>query len=79
MNRQDLEALRNMVSQAHLIVSTEPLIAGGIERARELLATAEKLADFLLRDGTFSELMTSAGLYRRSPSSGWPYTLMCIA
>jgi hypothetical protein len=26
VNRQDLEALRNMVSQAHLIVSTEPLI-----------------------------------------------------
>ena len=37
-----------MVSQANLIVSTEPLIAGGIERARELLATAEQLADFLL-------------------------------
>ena len=50
MNRQDLEALRNMVSQAHLIVSTEPLIAGGIERARELLDTAERLADLLLTD-----------------------------
>ena len=48
VKRADLEALRNMVSQAHWIVSTEPLIAGGIERARELLATAENLADFLL-------------------------------
>ena len=49
MNRQDLEALRNVVSQAHLIVSTEPLIEGGIERMRELLDTAERLADFILR------------------------------
>jgi hypothetical protein len=39
-----------MVSQANLIVSTEPIIAGGIERARELLDTAERLADFLLTD-----------------------------
>ena len=50
VNREDLEALRNMVSQAHLIVSTEPLIAGGIERMRELLDIAERLADFLLTD-----------------------------
>ena len=49
VNRQDLEALRNMVSQAHLIVSNEPLIEGGIERMRELLDTAERLADFILR------------------------------
>jgi hypothetical protein len=48
VNRQNLEALRNMVSQAHLIVSSGPMIAGGIERARELLDTAERLADFLL-------------------------------
>ena len=50
VNRQDLEALRNMVSQAHLIVSTESLIEGGIPRLRELLDTAERLADFLLTD-----------------------------
>ena len=37
-----------MVSQAHLIVSTEPLIDGGIPRLRELLDIAERLADFLL-------------------------------
>jgi hypothetical protein len=50
VNRQDLEALRNMVSQAHLIASTEPLIPGGSERMRELLDTAERLADFLLSE-----------------------------
>ena len=48
MNRPDLEALRNMVAQARLIVSTEPLIDGGIERARELLDTAERLAELML-------------------------------
>ena len=48
VKRADLEALRNMVSQAHLIVSTEPLVKGGVERTRELLDTAERLADFLL-------------------------------
>jgi len=50
VKRADLEALRNMVSQAHLIVSTEPMIAGGVERLRELLGTAEQLAGFLLGD-----------------------------
>jgi len=50
VKRADLEALRNMVSQAHLIVSTEPMIAGGVERLRELLGTAEWLAGFLLGD-----------------------------
>jgi len=50
VKRQDLEALRNMVSQARLIVSTEPLIEGGIPRLRELLDTAEQVADFLLTD-----------------------------
>jgi hypothetical protein len=48
VKRADLEALRNMVSQAHLIISTEPMVEGGIERMRELLDTAERLADFLL-------------------------------
>jgi hypothetical protein len=62
VNRQDLEALRNMVSQAHLIVSTEPLIAGGIGRMRELLDTAERLAEFLLTD---SPDTTKQALYKR--------------
>jgi hypothetical protein len=50
VKRADLEALRNMISQAHLIVSTEPMIAGGVERLRELLGTAERLAGLLLGD-----------------------------
>jgi hypothetical protein len=60
VNRQDLEALRNMVSQAHLIVSTQPLIDGGIERMRELLDTAERLADFLLTDSSGANARASA-------------------
>jgi hypothetical protein len=48
VNGQDLEALRNLVGQAHLIVSSEPMIAGGVERLRELLDTAERLASLLL-------------------------------
>jgi hypothetical protein len=56
VNRQDLEAL------AHLIVSTEPLIAGGIGRMRELLDTAERLAEFLLTD---SPDTTKQALYKR--------------
>ena len=51
VNRQDLEALRNMISQAHLIVSADPIPPGGIPRAAELLDTAERLADLLLRTG----------------------------
>ena len=52
VKQAELEALRNLLSQAHLIVSTEPVIAGGIERARQLLAAAEQLADFLLTDSS---------------------------
>jgi len=54
VKRADLEALRDMVSQANLIISSEPMMAGGIERMRELLGAAEKLADFLLIDSTTS-------------------------
>jgi hypothetical protein len=50
VKRADLEALRNMVSQAHMIVSTGPVIPGGIERLRELLNATERLANFLLTD-----------------------------
>ena len=48
INRQDLEALRNMIEQAHLIVSTEPIPPGGIPRVAELLDTALMLAEHLL-------------------------------
>jgi hypothetical protein len=50
VKRADLEALHSMIEQAHLIVNTEPMIAGGIPRLRELLDTAERLADFLVTD-----------------------------
>jgi hypothetical protein len=50
VKRADLEALRDMVSQANLIISGEPMMAGGVDRLRELLDTAERLADFLLKD-----------------------------
>jgi hypothetical protein len=48
VKRADLEALRSMIEQAHLIVDTEPMIPGGIPRLRELLNTAERLAGFLI-------------------------------
>lgn len=59
VNRQDLEALRNMIEQAHLIVSTEPMIPGGIPRLRELLSTAERVANFLVTD--------SPGMAKQAP------------
>ncbi len=55
-----------MVSQAHLIVSTEPLIAGGIGRARELLSTAEKLADFLLTDSPDAQCQSPLAVARKA-------------
>jgi hypothetical protein len=56
-----------MVSQAHLIVSTEPLIAGGIERTRELLDMAEQLADFMLSsDGLTAQSHTRLPKWSRN-------------
>lgn len=54
VNSQDLEALHSMIEQARLIVDGDPIIPGGIERARELLATAEKLAGFLACDSSIT-------------------------
>lgn len=45
--RQDLEALRNLISEAELILSTTELPQGRATRARELLQAALKLADHL--------------------------------
>jgi hypothetical protein len=50
VNRQDLEALHSMIEQVRLIMDAEPVIPGGVERARELLATAERLAALLAGD-----------------------------
>jgi hypothetical protein len=46
--RNDLAALRNLISEAHTIVSTTPLPEGRSERASELLSAAVSLADLLL-------------------------------
>jgi hypothetical protein len=45
---QDLQALRNILEQAHLIVSSNPLPPGGRERAEELLRTAVALSGALV-------------------------------
>jgi hypothetical protein len=46
--RTDLQALRNMISEAETIVSTTTLPEGRAERAAELLRAAVALADHLL-------------------------------
>lgn len=46
--RSDLRALKNLVDEAYLIVSTDPIPRGGIESARENLDAARRLAKLLL-------------------------------
>lgn len=46
--RSDLRALKSLVDQAYLIVSTDPIPRGGIESARENLDAARRLAKLLL-------------------------------
>jgi hypothetical protein len=46
--RQELTALRNMIAEADLILSTTDLPEGRAVRCRELLASAKALADDLL-------------------------------
>jgi len=51
-NRQSLEALKNMLSETDLILSTSaPLTENRTPRCRELLSTALALADDLLKQG----------------------------
>jgi hypothetical protein len=47
-NQTDLRALRNLISEAHLILETTELPQGRAKRAHELLGAAVKLADDLL-------------------------------
>jgi hypothetical protein len=47
-NQQELNALRNLISEAHLILSTTDLPEGRSVRCRELLTSAIALADDLL-------------------------------
>ena len=46
--RQELTALRNLISEAHLILSTTELPEGRAARSQELLASAMALTDDLL-------------------------------
>lgn len=46
--RSDLQALQNLLEQAHLIVSSDPLPRGGRERAAELLNAALRLSAALV-------------------------------
>jgi hypothetical protein len=48
--RTDLRALRNMIDEANLLLTTTELPEGRSKRARELLGTALKLADYLLKE-----------------------------
>jgi hypothetical protein len=50
--RSDVRALKNMIDQSYWIVSSDPVPKGGIERCRELLATARLLAKDLLGSPT---------------------------
>ena len=49
-SRTDLRALRNMIDEAHVLLTTTELPEGRSERACELLGTALKLADHLLTE-----------------------------
>ena len=46
--RNDLQALRNMIAEANLILTTTELPEGRAQRAQELLSAAVSLADLLL-------------------------------
>jgi len=48
-NQNDLRALRNLISEAELLLSTIELPEGRAARARELLNAAVKLADNLIK------------------------------
>jgi len=59
--RADLKALRNMIAEADLILSTTTLPEGRAERAHELLGTAVKLADHLLTEKPAAVLGAKGG------------------
>ena len=61
-SKTDLKALRNLIFEAELILSTTELPEGRSERARELLRSAMALADILLKDGPAATLGKRGGL-----------------
>mgnify|MGYP001089396335 CR=1 FL=1 len=60
--RTDLHALRNLISEADLILSTTTLPEGRAERSRELLKVAVALADHLLATPPAAALGRQGGL-----------------
>ena len=59
--RTNLKALRNMIREAHLILTTTTLPEGRAERACELLETAVKLANHLLTEKPAAVLGAKGG------------------
>ncbi len=59
--QSDLKALRNLISEAHTIISTTPLPEGRSERASELLSAAIHLADDLLTINPAAQLGAKGG------------------
>ena len=60
-NKADLEALRSMIAEAETILCTTKLPQGRAERAGELLGTAVKLADELLKASPAATLGARGG------------------
>lgn len=60
--KTDLRALRNLISEAELILSTTTLPEGPAERCRELLKAAVALADHLLSVPPAATLGRQGGL-----------------
>jgi len=61
MAKKDLRALRNMITEAKHILETTELPEGRSQRARELLASAEFLADHLLETSPAAALGKKGG------------------
>jgi hypothetical protein len=61
MARQELIALRNLIAEAELILSTTELPEGRATRSKELLASAKALADDLVAQAKPSAAATTLG------------------
>src|ERR1022692_472181 len=59
--RNDLQALRNMISEANIILTTTELPEGRSQRAQELLSAAVSFADLLLETKPASVLGKKGG------------------
>ena len=59
--KQDLRALRNMIEDSQLLLSTTTLPEGRSQRAHELLTAALSLADHLLEESPAATLGKKGG------------------